>query len=199
MRLREFDQARAHYARAMALFGTAGDLVGEGFTHRSLGWLCEQQGDVAGALRHDQRALELFRRAGHERGEANTLNSVGWCHALLGDHEQAVLHCRQSLALLERLGDPVGMAGAWDSLGYAYRHHDHQQAVSCYRRALTLYREFGDRLNEGLTLRHLGETEQAAGHLDAARRSWREALDILTEVEHPDAERVRVLLDCSPP
>ncbi len=198
VRLREFDQARAHYARALELFGAAGDLVGEGFTRRSLGWLCEQQGDVAAALRHDQRALELFRRAGHERGEANALNSVGWCHALLGDHAQAVVHCRQSVALLERLGDPVGMAGAWDSLGYAYRHHDPDQAISCYRQALVLYRQLGDRLNEGLTLRHLGETEHAAGDPDAARRSWRRALDILVELEHPDADRIRALLDSRP-
>ncbi|MGB2567661.1 BTAD domain-containing putative transcriptional regulator [Micromonospora citrea] len=195
VRLREFDEARGHYRQALDLFAGLGDPVGEGFTCRSLGWLCEQEGDVGAALRHDQRALELFRRAGHERGEANTLNSVGWCHALLGDHEQAIIHCRRSLALLERLGDPVGMAGAWDSLGYAYRHLDLRAAIACYRQALTLYRQLGDRLNEGLTLRHLGETEHAVGDVDAARRSWRQALDILTEVEHPDAERVRALLD----
>ncbi|WP_223256670.1 tetratricopeptide repeat protein [Micromonospora endophytica] len=87
------------------------------------------------------------------------------------------------------------MAGAWDSLGYAYRHHDLDQAVSCYRQALALYRQLGDRLNEGLTLRHLGETEQAAGDPASARRSWQRALDILVELAHPDADQVRTLLD----
>ncbi|MEU5720800.1 BTAD domain-containing putative transcriptional regulator [Micromonospora sp. NPDC047738] len=194
VRLRQFAVAREHYGQALELFGVLGDLVGQGFTCRSLGWLCEQQGDIGAALRHDQRALELFHRAGHERGEANTLNSVGWCHALLGDHEQAIVHCRRSLSLLERLGDPVGMAGAWDSLGYAYRHVDLAEAISCYQQALLLYQGLGDRPNEAVTLRHLGESQHAYGDADAARRSWRQALDILTEIEHPDAGRVRALL-----
>ncbi|MFJ6194840.1 BTAD domain-containing putative transcriptional regulator [Micromonospora sp. NPDC092111] len=195
VRLRRFGDAQEHYRRALELFDQRGDLVGQGFTYRSLGWLSEQQGDIGAALRHDEHALELFQRAGHQRGEANTLNSVGWCHALLGDHERAIGYCRRSLALLERIGDPVGMAGAWDSLGYAYRHVDLHQAISCYGRALALYRQLGDRLNEGVTLRHLGETRHAAGDADGAARSWREALDILTEIDHPDAERVRALLD----
>ncbi|MEU8260489.1 tetratricopeptide repeat protein [Micromonospora sp. NPDC048999] len=194
VRLHRFDAAREHYQQALELFARLGDLVGQGYTYRSLGWLCEQQGDIGEALRQDQRALELFQRADHERGVASTLNSVGWCHALLGDHDQAIVHCRRSLALLERLGDPVGMAGAWDSLGYAYRHRDLRQAISCYREALTLYQRLGDRPNEAITLRYLGETQHAAGDSDAARRSWRRSLDIFTEIEHPDAARVRALL-----
>ncbi|MEU2616004.1 tetratricopeptide repeat protein [Micromonospora sp. NPDC007271] len=194
VRMHQFDVAEEHYRQALELFARLGDLAGQGFTYRSLGWLCEQRGDIGAALRHDQRALELFQRAGHERGEANTLNSVGWCHALLGDHEQAILHCRRSLALLERIGDPVGMAGAWDSLGYAYRHVDLRQAVSCYREALALYQRLGDRPNEATTLRYLGETQRASGDGEAARRSWQRSLEILTEIEHPEAARVRALL-----
>ncbi|MFI6262136.1 BTAD domain-containing putative transcriptional regulator [Micromonospora sp. NPDC051006] len=191
VRLRQFDAAQDDYRQALGLFDDLGDLVGQGFTYRSLGWLSEQQGDVRAALRHDLRALELFRRAGHERGVANTHNSVGWCHALLGEHEQAIEHCRRALALLDRLGDPVGMAGTWDSLGYAYRHVDLHQALSCYQEALGLYRKLGDRMNEAVTLRHLGETRHAAGDLAAARKCWQQALDIFVDLDHPDAEQVR--------
>ncbi|WP_346536272.1 tetratricopeptide repeat protein [Micromonospora sp. DPT] len=198
VRLRRYDEAQEHYRQALELFDGLGDLVGQGFTYRSLGWLSEQQGDVAGALRHDEHALGLFQRAGHVRGEANTLNSVGWCLALLGDHERAIVHCRRSLALLQRIGDPVGMAGAWDSLGYAYRQVDLHQASACYREALLLYRKLGDRMNEAVTLRHLGETQHAGGDPDAARQSWRQSLDILTEIAHPDADRVRTLLRGGP-
>lgn len=194
VRMHQFDVAEQHYRQALELFARLGDLVGQGFTYRSLGWLCEQRGEIGAALRHDQRALALFQRAGHERGEANTLNSVGWCHALLGEHEQAILHCRRSLALLERIGDPVGMAGAWDSLGYAYRYVNLRQAISCYREALALYQRLGDRPNEAITLRYLGETQHASGDGAAARRSWQRSLDILTEIDHPDAARVRALL-----
>lgn len=126
---------------------------------------------------------------------ANTHNSVGWCHALLGDHRQAIEHCRRSLALLDRLDDPVGMAGALDSLGYAYRQVDLREALACYQRALGLYRGLGDRMNEAVTLRNLGEAQHGGGDLGAARESWRQALDIFTGLDHPDAEQVRALLE----
>ncbi|MGC5330619.1 tetratricopeptide repeat protein [Micromonospora sp. DT62] len=200
VRLRDFEAARAHYGQALELFGRLDDLVGQGFTCRSLGWLCEQRGDISDALRYDLRALELFRRAGHERGVANTHNSVGWCHALLGDHGQAIDHCRRSLALLEGLGDPVGMAGALDSLGYAYREVDLGEALACYQRALGLYQRLGDRMNEAFTLRNLGEAQRGGGDLGAARESWRQALDIFTGLDHPDAGQVRALLaETAPP
>jgi len=114
-------------------------------------------------------------------------------HAQLGDHAQAITACQQSLDLHQELGDHYGVAIAWDSLGYAHHHLGHHtRAIDCYHRALGLYRGVGDRYFEADTLSHLGDAYHAAGQPDAARDAWCHALAIFDELNHPDAEQVRV-------
>jgi hypothetical protein len=44
------------------------------------------------------------------------------------------------------------------------------------------------------TLIHLGDTRHALGQPDAARAAWTDALHILTDLDHPDADTVRATL-----
>ncbi|MET8771964.1 BTAD domain-containing putative transcriptional regulator [Streptomyces sp. NPDC004658] len=186
------DESRAHLDRALALFTLAGDTVGRAGTHRSLGWACEQEGDLAGALRHNQLALELFRAAGHRPAQASVLNSVGWYHALRGEYRPALARCFEALALLQDLGDRYGQAATWDSIAYAYhRLGRHPHALLGYRNALTLYRALGVPYPEADTLTRLGDTHLATGDREGARAAWEQALALLTRLGHPDAERVR--------
>jgi tetratricopeptide (TPR) repeat protein len=107
--------------------------------------------------------------------------------------------CEQSLAILEDLGDRVGLAATWDTLGRAHLElADHSQAADCYREAVLLYRELGDRYNEADALVHLGDTRCAADDPADAWGNWQQALDILTGLDHPDAERIRAKLATLP-
>jgi hypothetical protein len=51
--------------------------------------------------------------------------------------------------------------------------------------------DLGDRYYEADTLVRLGDTHLAADNPDGARTAWQRALDILTELDHPDADTVR--------
>ena len=64
------------------------------------------------------------------------------------------------------------------------------EAVGCYRTALDLYRELGERLEEAITLRNLGDTHQQAGEMSAARDAWLRAREIFEELGHPSADAV---------
>jgi tetratricopeptide (TPR) repeat protein len=80
----------------------------------------------------------------------------------------------------------------WDSLGYTHRQlGDHPEATTCYQQALRLYREAGDRYNEADVLTHLGEVHAAADAPGAARDAWQQAVRILDELGHPDADQLR--------
>jgi DNA-binding SARP family transcriptional activator len=94
---------------------------------------------------------------------------------------------------LEALGVPPGKVPAdLDSLGGAHHERgDDAEAVDCYRQALALFRESGDRHLEATILTHLGDVQHATGEHDAARKTWRQALDILTDLDHSDADAVR--------
>lgn len=182
--------------RALELFTELGDDIGRAHTHRSLGWTCDQQGDLPGALRHNQFALGLFRTHGDEAAQASVLNSVGWYHALLGEYRHALTHCFEALTMLQGLGDRYGQAATWDSIAYAHHHLGrHPHALLGYRNALALLRELGVPYVEADILVRVGETHLATGDHEGARTAWKEALVLLRGLEHPDAERVEALLD----
>jgi DNA-binding SARP family transcriptional activator len=189
------DDALDYLRRALPLFREMGDAVGEARTYQDLSWMLDRQGQPALALRHDQIALRLYEQADHAAGQANALNAIGWLHAMLGDYRKTVDHCRQALVLHRELGNRRGEAAALDSLGYAYQHlRQHGASFACFRRSLSLFRELADRSNEAESLTHLGDAYHAAGNPGQARNAWQEALAILDDLHHPDADQVRAKL-----
>ena len=190
------DRAHTELAQALDLYRELGDVGGQAHSHLGLGGLLEQKTRYRDALHQAQQALRLFRIAGHRVGQARALNAIGWCHTQLGDHQEALACCEAALALSQEIGDRRAVANAWDSLGYA--HHqlgDHQQAITCYQRAIDLFRHSGDQYYEAYVLSHLGDAHGAVGDGGAAHRAWRDALTILDDLGHAQADQVRKKLD----
>jgi transcriptional regulator with XRE-family HTH domain len=132
---------------------------------------------------------------GYKAEEARMLNNIGWFHVQLGDYQQARAFCEQALTLSAEIGEVETQYLAWDSLGYL----DHQlcnfaDAVACYQRALHFCREVGAPYHEADIATHLGDTRYAAGELPQAAAAWRQALCILDDLNHPDAEKIRAKL-----
>ena len=194
-RLYRFDDAEAHLLFALELATRAGDRITEAHVNHTLAIMCERKGDLDRALQHDRRALELYRDTGHRLGQAKAYNAIGWHLSLFRDHEPALVYCEEALALLRQLDDRVSQAHTLDSLGHIHHHlGQYAQAVVCYQQALDLHREFGDRFSEAEALDHVGDTQHEMGDNTTAGRSWQQALGILTELDHPSADRVRAKL-----
>ncbi|MEU1517456.1 BTAD domain-containing putative transcriptional regulator [Streptomyces sp. NPDC005811] len=181
--------------QALDLFAGLGDDTGRAHTHRSLGWECDQQGDLPGALRHNQLALAVFRALGDHAAQASVLNSVGWYHALLGEYRPALAHCHEALRMLQDLGDRYGQAATWDSIAYAHHHLGrHPHALLGYRNALALLRELGVPYLEADILTRAGDTHLAMGDEPSAHEAWTQALELLRGLGHPDADAVETRL-----
>jgi tetratricopeptide (TPR) repeat protein len=190
--LRRLDNAHTQLRQALDLYRETGDRAGQAHTQHGLARVSNRQGSPAQALDHARQALDLFRAAGHRRGQANALNAVGWYHAMLGEPERGLAACQQALTLFQELGDRHGQAAAWDSLGYAHHHlGQHTRAITCYQHTIELYRNLGDRYEEASTLTHLGDTHYTTANTDGARDAWQQALTILDQLNHPDADTVR--------
>jgi DNA-binding SARP family transcriptional activator len=196
VRLGDLAEASDHYRQALELLTASGDRVGQARIHRGLGWVSELQGDCAEAVRHSERALAIYQAAGHRTGQANALNAVGWLRARLGDHQGGLELCMQALAVHQQIAaDPNGQANTLDSLGsICHLLGDHRRAAAFYRDAIDLYRNLGDPYNEADSLVSLGKTHQAGGEDDSARQAWEQALKILDDLDHPDADEVRTYL-----
>jgi DNA-binding SARP family transcriptional activator/tetratricopeptide (TPR) repeat protein len=202
-RLDLFDDADSQLRDALVLYHQSADLGGQADTHHLLAILSWRWKRLPRALDHARQCLGLSRAIGDRSREATAMNGVGWFQALLGDHKSAVDTCTQALALQEEIGDLHGQATTSDSLGYAHHHLGHHGlAIACYLKAITLARYLGDRYQEADTLRNLGDTYLATGNTQAARDTWQQALAILGELDHPDAEQVRsrlaTLADATP-
>jgi len=194
-RLGQYENARASLQRALSMYRQLGDRKGEARTHQYAGMVFEWQGRYSDALCHARQALELVRATDQRAEEADALNAIGWFHAHLRDYKQATAYCQQALDLYRELGDRHGEAAAWDSIGYANHHlGSHVRAAVAYEYALTRYRELGNRYYQADTLTHLGETHYEAKNLEAAHQVWKQALDVLKEVQHSDAGKLRAKL-----
>jgi tetratricopeptide (TPR) repeat protein len=195
VRLGRNAEARTELRSALRLFEQLGDIARQARTHGDLAYAAERQGRNAEALRHAEAALEFLHRAGDAAGQARALNGVGRYSALQGDHQRALACCRQALNLQRKLGDRYGEVDTWDSLGYSYYHlGDHTQSADCYQHAIDLFGEVGDRYNQARTLIRFGEVQHANGDTGTGHRTWQDALQILEQLAHPDAEELRARL-----
>ena len=192
IRLARYTDAHVHLQRSIDLYATISDPTGRTHAYLNMAWLCDRLGHPDEALTYARSAQGLCRAAGDQHGEADCCNAVGWYSIQVGDPQSAIAACRQAVALLHQFNDVLGEAMAWDSLGYA--HHQltqHDDAVTCYEHAILLRERIGDRYNRAATLIRLGDTYRAHGRDAAAGSVWRQALTVLDELRHPDAEQVR--------
>ncbi|MDQ7911091.1 BTAD domain-containing putative transcriptional regulator [Phytohabitans sp. ZYX-F-186] len=186
----------AHFQQALDLYTTLGDKRGQAVVHAGLSITCENEGRYREGLDHTERAIELYTDLGDPVGRAVCLSNKGHFQGLLGDPEQTLVSCRQALGPLEEHDHRDGQAHAWDTIGDAHRQlGQHQQAISSYQRAVDLFRAINSRHPHADTLNRLAETYLTTGDTDAARNAWREALTLLDEIGHPDADDIRKRLE----
>jgi tetratricopeptide (TPR) repeat protein/transcriptional regulator with XRE-family HTH domain len=195
MAVGDFDRARDSLTTSLRLYGQLGNAFGQLRVLNSMCELAVRQGRYADALGHAEEALRGCQAIGDQAAEAGRLNDIGWCHGLLGDYHQARTFCERSLTLAVEIGNRFVEYHAWDSLGYIeYQLGNFGAAAARYECALPLCHDIGTRYNEAEVLIHLGDARHASGELPRAREAWRQALAILEDMQHPDADQVRAKL-----
>jgi tetratricopeptide (TPR) repeat protein len=189
------DAAHDHHQQAHHLYRALGDHAGQAYTHISVGMMFSRQGRHQEALHHTQQALDLYQATDNRAGQARALNNIGWYYIELGDYRKAITCCERALVLHREVGHRYDDAATWNTLAHAHgRLGHHQQAIDCFQQALHRQRKSGWRNGEAATLNSLGDTHHAIGDVDAARIAWQRALDILDQLNHPDANQIRTKL-----
>jgi DNA-binding SARP family transcriptional activator len=191
--LKEFDAARTHLDEALALADDVGN--DRAHTHQVYGALASVQGRHAESIEHNRRAIDHYRATGHRAGEASALNSIAWVQSQAGDHKAALESGTAALSIMEIIGHRAGQAATLDSLGLAHhRLGELHRAVDRYEAAVALYRGLGARAGEAATLARLGDVHRARGESGAARDAFKRAADLLDELGHADASKIRAML-----
>jgi tetratricopeptide (TPR) repeat protein len=195
LRLGDYHSALSYFERALALFQPLGDRLGEALVQQGLAAAAERQGRCADAVGHCEQALRLWELLGNKAGQARMLNNAGWNLVRLGNYQRARTLCERALALSAEVGELETQCHAWDSLGFL----EHQlgnfgAAIACYQRALDFGRGMGAPVHEADTAARLGDAHVAAGDLRRGADAWRQALSVLDDLKHPDADGVRAKL-----
>jgi tetratricopeptide (TPR) repeat protein len=135
--------------------------------------------------------VELCQEIGEQLGLGAALANLAEAHYERGEYQHAHDLAHQALDVLGQTGNREGTISSWLTLGDVERDTgENTRALHCYGTAARLSREVGNILNLATALTRLGDAQGLMGHRPAAERSWREALAILTDLDHPDADGV---------
>ncbi|MCU7730042.1 tetratricopeptide repeat protein [Actinoplanes sp. KI2] len=189
------EDAIAELERALAAFTEIGDRVGQATVHGHLAWLLDRWDRHQEAYDHIGQALHCYEEAGVRPGVADALARLGYHEAKVGRPRAALDKSLHGLALHRLLGNQRGEAITLAIVANIYQYLDQvENAVSYYERSADLLHRAGERYYEGRCLAALGDTYRASGRLTEARTAWQRALDILTDLRHPEADVVRAKL-----
>jgi tetratricopeptide (TPR) repeat protein len=190
-----WDDLSATQQVAIAAAGRTADLDGQAAAHRSLADACMQLGRGDDARLSLKRALDLYRQLGDLDGQGRVELDLNRAISSQGEYGQAVVHAHEALRLFEATGHRTGQAHALNAIGYMCSSlSDFEQGLRRCLQALELFREVGDRRTQAQILDHLGDVRRAAGNPRAAADAYREALVILNDLNHPDAEEMNIKL-----
>lgn len=147
-----------------------------------------------GVIEDYRAALRLAREINFRYGEISILTALATAHRLGGDPARAVGYAEEAL----RVTAESGVRGVQPRTLTELAHGcldlgEPDRAAARLAEALRLARRAGQRLTEARALHVLGLVRRPTDAA-AARRCWRAAAEILTQVGAPEAEAVRALL-----
>jgi formylglycine-generating enzyme required for sulfatase activity len=113
----------------------------------------------------------------------------------IGDHSRALDYYTNALRLYIELEDRPKQARAFEMIGESSIRLNRHEAVGVLDRALSIYQELGDRHSTARALERLVAAYEAVGEHERAVECAQMALNIFSELEAPDAERLRLILE----
>jgi tetratricopeptide (TPR) repeat protein len=150
-----------------------------------------ERGQTDQGMAITRQAVQLCHEIGERLGLGVALANLAEANYERGEYQHAHDLSHQALDVFGQTGDREGAIFSWLTLGDIERGTgETAQALHCYGTAAQLSREVGNILKLATALTRLGDVQNLMGHWPAAERSWREALAILTDLDHPDAEGV---------
>jgi tetratricopeptide (TPR) repeat protein len=176
-------EAEAATAAARALYGEAGDRVGEAAALTILAGALFDRGDLPAARAANEQALASYRDAGDRNGVARTLNGLAVLARNLGDPAGARALYVEAMSVLSEIDDRRGLAYTQSNLSaVAAEEGLLSEARAAAESAFQVLRELGDQSGEADALLNLGIIEHRLGSLDSARIRLQESLKLKREL-----------------
>ncbi|MFE6615601.1 tetratricopeptide repeat protein [Amycolatopsis sp. NPDC057786] len=201
--LAEAHRRRGDLDRASELFGRAVELseaIGE---NPSLGWalvglgnIAHERENYAEAVRLAGQSVEVNVRIGYRLGEATARVHLGRAYRDLGERDLALEHGLRAFDAYAKDADQHGMGFALVPLARTCRRFgDLEQALGYCEQALTAYRNCGDVWGQADALDERGCALAARGQPGEAMAVWRDALQLVMDLDDRKASVLRGRLE----
>lgn len=165
----EYDEARPHLERAVALGRELRDALVLSSALNYLGVALRDVGEYDGSLAQLDEAWRVAESGDVETQAGFALANLGSVYLLKGYYEQAMTMAERGVRLLEAINANSLLPYALDVLGDVYRERGEiERALDCYERALPIAREVQDPCWESFALAGRGLTRLSGDDLDTA-------------------------------
>jgi len=174
--------------RALRLFETVDDELGQAVVFRNIAHLDRLQGRLEDAIERYDRALDLFRSQNDEGSQCHVLSGQARTYLDLGLPGQAEELAKASLMLGSRLDSRRLEAQALYRLGEVFiRESQAEAAKEVFQRTLQITRLLGDRVGQSYALNGLGDAALSDGLLDEAHHYFSQTVEICRSADERNA------------
>jgi tetratricopeptide (TPR) repeat protein len=165
----DWTQAAEHYREGLRLGEMMGDGMLIGMFANSMGLLYLDQGKLDEAAAAFQRSIAVWQPTGYLRGVAAVHINLGRVAILQGELETGQTHLSEALTVAQEIGARTYLPEIhrWQAL-VVLAQHRYEDALTLARQAHDLALEVKDRIEEGGSLRVLGQVFAALGQKDQA-------------------------------
>jgi tetratricopeptide (TPR) repeat protein len=192
------EEARRLYNESLNVDKKLGNQYGIAVTLHNLGMLAQREGTLEDARRLYEESLGIKQRLGDQLGIAATLRNLAAITQQSGDVKEAQRLLSESLAIEERAHRSGSTGGYLQSAGDVEAGQlelDHLRAINLmhagsWREARDIlqtnrerYKAIKDQRGFAETLLALAQTEHAIGDLENARWTYKDALDLFSNLD----------------
>lgn len=148
--LNEYDEARAHYMRALSVSRSSKERRCEAEILNNLAMGYWQQGRMQEALEELNKSREVWESITISNGRGATLNNLGLLAWQTGDTREALQYYEDAQRVLRRTGHRSGEAYVIHNTALAYASlGDYPRSLDAFRNAVAAFLKVGDRLAAG--------------------------------------------------
>ena len=185
----EYEKAREHLEKSLAIKKEIGDRNGEATSHGKLGNVYLSVGEYEKAREHLEKSLAMRKEIGERNGEASSHGNLGNVYQSVGEYEKAREHLEKSLAIKKEIGDRNGEASCYANLGAMYLSvGKYEKAREHLEKSLAIQKEIGDRNGEANSHVNLGNVYESVDEYEKAREHLEKSLAIKKEIGDRNGE-----------
>lgn len=191
MQAGEFAAARRSFEESLSFLEAAGSRYDRATVRRNLAESLTESGESVAALIILGETLSQFLSLGDRKSQAETLVGIGEAHWRLGDVDASVRYCLEALRIAQAIGAARHEVQALCRLGRAYFADGRLgTATDSLRAAVAIAARTHDLDEETAARTLLAEVRIAAGDVNEAHMTLRQAFDLVRDRDTADATRI---------